>query len=71
MANEDYPRQGICKIKLKKRYLQFQFIIDVMGPLHSGSYSTLCASGPLHKGKSMLWGLKEEKGRYKGGIGKR
>ena len=33
-----------------------------MGPLHIGLYSTLCASGPLNKGRSL--------GRDKGGIDK-
>ena len=50
--------------------LQFQFIIDGMGPLHIGLYSTLCASGPLNKGRSLEWGLREERGRDKGGIDK-
>ena len=30
-----------------------------------GPYSTLCASGVLNKGKSLEWGLREEKGRVK------
>ena len=33
-----------------------------MGSLHIGLYSTLCASGPLNKGRSLEWGLREEKG---------
>ena len=47
-----------------------------MGPLHIGLYSTLCASGPLNKGRSLgPWnrekGLIDKRGMVKAGIDKR
>ena len=47
--------------------LQIQFIIDVMGPLHTGLYSILNASGPLNKGRSLYRDEGRKRGRDKGG----
>ena len=44
--------------------MQIQFIIAVMGLVHIGLCSTLYASGPLNKGRS----LNRDKGRKQRGL---